>query len=139
MTRMSKDELYRLTRYLLVGGWNVLFMVGVYALFYQWWQHQVHYLVLLIPVNILAMTNTYLCQKFFVFRTKGNFLREYLRCYVVYGGSMVLGFALMFVAVSLFGLHPVLAQGVCFVISTVYNYFGQKWFSFRTHEHTENL
>jgi putative flippase GtrA len=40
------------------------------------------------PLNI---TVAYLGYKFFVFRTKGNFLREWLKCFAVYGTGMIPG------------------------------------------------
>jgi len=44
--------------------------------------------VLAMPLNI---TVAYLGYKFFVFRTKGNYLREWLKCFAVYGFSMIPG------------------------------------------------
>jgi putative flippase GtrA len=38
------------------------------------------------PLNI---TIAYFCYKFLVFRTKGNYLREWLKCFAVYGTSMI--------------------------------------------------
>jgi putative flippase GtrA len=44
--------------------------------------------VLSVPPNI---TFSYLGYKFFVFRTKGNYLSEWLRCFAVYGTGMIPG------------------------------------------------
>jgi putative flippase GtrA len=44
--------------------------------------------VLSIPPNI---TVSYLCYKFFVFRTKGNYLGEWIKCFAVYGTGMIPG------------------------------------------------
>ena len=44
--------------------------------------------VLSVPPNI---TFSYLGYKFFVFRTKGNYLREWLKCFAVYGTGMIPG------------------------------------------------
>ncbi len=44
-------------RYLLVGGWNTVFGMTAYAGLYRWLGNSVHYLVLLVPSNILAITN----------------------------------------------------------------------------------
>ena len=44
--------------------------------------------VLSMPLNI---TVAYLCYKFFVFRTKGNYLGEWLKCFAVYGAGMIPG------------------------------------------------
>ena len=39
----------------------------------------------------LAITESYLAYKFLVFRTRGNYLHEWLKCFAVYGSSMVPG------------------------------------------------
>jgi putative flippase GtrA len=44
--------------------------------------------ILTTPLNI---TIAYLTYKFFVFRTKGNYLREWLKCFAVYGTGMIPG------------------------------------------------
>ena len=38
------------------------------------------------PLNI---TVAYFCYKFLVFRTKGNYLGEWLKCFAVYGTGMI--------------------------------------------------
>lgn len=126
----NNKEIYRLTCYLIIGGWNTLFGIGSYAVLYELLHVHVNYLVLMIPANILAVTNAYFSYKFFVFRTRGNYVREYLRCYVVYGGSIVLGFVLMYILVSILGLHPILGQGLCVGITIIFSYIGHKHFSF---------
>ena len=44
------------------------------------------------PVNI---TMAYFCYKFFVFRTQGNYLMEWLRCFAVYGLGMLPGLLIL--------------------------------------------
>jgi putative flippase GtrA len=123
-------EIGRITRFLLTGGWNTVFGVGIYALLYACLHKYVHYLVLLIPANILAITNAYVGYKLFVFRTRGNIWREYLRCYVVYGGAMLLGALIMFILVDGFGWNPVVSQVVCVAVTTVCSYFSHRNYSF---------
>ena len=128
--RQHSEEIHRVARYLIVGGWNTLFGVGVYTVLYELLHSRVNYLVLMIPANILAVTNAYIGYKLFVFKTKGNYIREYLRCYVVYGGGIALSFALMYLLVSVLGLHPILAQFPCVLVSILGSYVGHKHFSF---------
>ena len=128
--RKHNEEIYRAARYLIVGGWNTLFGIGAYALLYEMLHAHVNYLVLVIPANILAITNAYICYKFFVFKSRDNYIREYLRCYAVYGGGIVLGFVLMYPLVGILGLHPILAQCLCVIISIGCSYVGHKHFTF---------
>jgi putative flippase GtrA len=48
--------------------------------------------VLATPLNI---TISYLGYKFFVFRTKGNYLGEWLKCFAVYGAGMIPGLVVL--------------------------------------------
>ena len=118
-------------RYLLVGGWNTVFGMAVYALLYDGLHGRVHYLVLLIPSNILAITNAFVCYKWIVFQTHGHILREYFRCYVVYGGSMLAGAGLMFAQVQWLGMSPIAANCICIALTTIVSYLAHRNFSFR--------
>jgi putative flippase GtrA len=124
-------ELFKVARFLIAGVWNTVFGVGVYALLYELLHQWVNYLVLLVPANILAITNAYICYKLFVFKTRGNVMQEYFRFYVVYGGTMLLGFVMMFGLVSGLGLNPVLAQCVCVGVTVICSYFSHRGYSFR--------
>lgn len=117
-------------RYLLVGGWNTVFGMAVYAVLYQCWGDRAHYLLLLVPSNILAITNAYVCYKLIVFKTRGNLLSEYFRCYLVYGGAMFLGAILMSVLVEGLGISPIVANCACITLTTVVSYFAHRDFSF---------
>ncbi len=85
-------------RYLLVGGWNTLFgyasFVAILALLNTAAPQRFLYLTVVAasllssPLNI---TVAYLGYKFFVFKTKGNYLREWLKCFAVYGAGQIPG------------------------------------------------
>ncbi|MEI8246723.1 MAG: GtrA family protein [Lentisphaerota bacterium] len=124
-------EIGRIVRFLITGGWNTVFGILAYTVLYEWLKDSVNYLVLLIPANILAITNAYICHKLFVFKTRGNILREYFRFYVVYGGTALLGFVLMFILVDGFGFNPVAAQFLCVPIAIGLSYFSHRNYSFR--------
>ncbi len=121
---------YEVLAYLATGGWNTLFGLGLYTFVYWLWGNLVHYMVLAVLVNIAAITNAFLCYKLFVFRTKGNWLKEYLKCYIVYGGGTLAGMGLLYILVSLFKLTPVFANFLSTAVVVVASYFGHKYFSF---------
>ena len=129
--RNNRPEFFRVIRYLLAGGWNTVFGVGLYTAVYELWGTSGNYLFWAVLVNILAITNAFLCYEFFVFRTKGNFLREYLKCYLVYGAGALLGLAGLFLLVSIAGMNPVRANILITGITVILSYFGHKYFSFR--------
>jgi putative flippase GtrA len=83
-------------RYLCVGVFNTLFgylsFAAILTLLNAVLPARFLYLTVIaasisaVPLNI---TVAYFTYKFFVFRTKGNYLREWLRCFAVYGTSMI--------------------------------------------------
>lgn len=133
-------------RYLAVGVWNTIFGYLCYAgslfLFSHFLPHRwlpvtadIAY-VAAIPVSI---TMSYFCYKFFVFKTQGNYLREWLRCFAVYGTGMIPVLlalpALTRAFQQLRGLPPaaapLLAGAVTTGFTTIYSYIGHRNFSFR--------
>ena len=121
---------FEVLAYLATGGWNTLFGLGLYALVYRLWGGKVHYMLLTIPVNIAAITNAFLCYKLFVFRTKGNWIKEYFKCYLVYGTGTLAGMGLLWLFVSLFKMNPVIANFLSTAVVVTASYFGHKYFSF---------
>jgi len=117
--------------YLFVGVWNTAIGYGSFVALYYIFSAHIHYIVLFLISNIISITNAYIGYKLFVFKTKGNYWREYCRFYVVYGSAMTLNFLLLPVCVELFRISPVLAQGGLTFINVIFSYFGHKNFSFR--------
>lgn len=130
LNRLSARQ-YEVIAYLVSGGWNTLFGIGLYSLVYWLWGGKVHYMLLTVPVNIAAITNAFLCYKLFVFRTKGNWLKEYLKCYLVYGGGTLSGMALLWIFAECFALNPMIANIISTAVVIIASYFGHKYFSFR--------
>ena len=126
-----KDQIHRLVRFLITGGWNTVFGIGVYSLLLWLFEGKVNYLILMVPSSILAITNAYICYKLFVFKTKGNILREYFRFYLVYGVSNLLSFGIMFCLVEGMKIKPIIAQFPCVAIITIFSYVSHHNFSFK--------
>ena len=85
-------------RYLCVGVFNTLFgyctfAVALYFLNLALPQRFLYLTVVLASVlaTPLNITVAYFGYKFLVFRTHGNYLREWLKCFAVYGSAMVPG------------------------------------------------
>jgi putative flippase GtrA len=115
--------------YILVGAWNTFFGVGLYtALLIVFGQK--HYLLLGVICHMISVTNAFLCYKFFVFKTKGNFVREYFKCLSVYSGNMLWGTIEMYICVSLLGLNAVYVNIALTAINFVLSYLGHRYFSF---------
>ena len=117
-------------KYLLAGGYNTAFGFAVFSGLYLLLENQVHYLMIAIISQIIAITNSFLVYRYFVFKSTGNIIHEYLRIYVVYGISFVLGLLLLALLVELAGLHPILANLFVIVTTVIISYLGNSRFTF---------
>jgi len=132
-------------RFLMVGVSNTLFSLGLYSacviLFGHLFPHRGKPLIAdiaSITSKPIAITVAFLCYKHFVFRTHGNYLKEWLRCFAVYGISTPAELIILPVATGIF-LHvallhayaPFLAGVVNSVVIATYSYFAHKKFSFK--------
>lgn len=117
-------------RYLIVGGWNTAFGYLLFVVLYGLLGSIVHYTVILTVGYVISLTNAYICYKFLVFRTKGNYLKEYLRFYLVYGVAYLINLALLPVFVEVLKVSPIIAQAVIVFFTVIISYVGHRNFSF---------
>jgi putative flippase GtrA len=118
------------SRFVAAGAWNTVFGYAAFAALVAVFSPRVHYVWLGVAGNVLAITNAFVVHKLFVFKTKGNYIREYLRYYVVYGSTAVVGLALLAVCASGLGLNLYLAQAVALGVQAAISFAGHRRFSF---------
>ena len=132
-------------RFLLVGGSNTLISLGLYSGFVILFGHLLPHRgkpliadLASITSKPLAISVAFLCYKHFVFRTKGNYLKEWIKCFAVYGVSTPAELVILPLATKVFLLPslthsyaPFLAGIVNSVVIACYSYFAHKKFSFK--------
>ena len=116
--------------YLFVGIYNTIFGVVFYAIVLKIFGEQ-HYLLLLLMTGVVAITNSYLTQKFLVFKTKGNYLKEYLKFFVVYFFNTVLSLLPSYVLVDICHFKPLVVNIFIVGISTVITFLANNFFAFK--------
>ena len=132
--------MHQFTRYILVGGFNTVFGYGVFA--FLNWSFQglgsFSYMYAWALANVIAITAAFLAYKWIVFRTRGNYLREWTRCFGVYGSGMLFGLVALPITVTILRktLHrpeeaPYLATAVLTVVTVILSFLGHRHFSFR--------
>jgi putative flippase GtrA len=132
-------------RFLMVGVSNTVSALAIYSAFVILFGHLLPQRgkpliadIALVVSTPIGITIAFLCYKHFVFRTKGNYLKEWLRCFAVYSITFPTGLVIVPTATSVF-LHlvltrpyaPFLAGIVNSGIISCYSYFAHKKFSFR--------
>lgn len=119
-------------RYLLAGAWNTVFGYGIGVGFLYAFHDRLNTAVIGLICNVLGITMSFLTYKLFVFRTRGRWLVEYLRCYVVYGGVALVGIGLLWLFVDGMHLAYWLAQALVVLLTVLVSYIGHAKFTFRT-------
>lgn len=121
----------RVGRFLMVGGVNTAFGYLVFALFnYLFSEIPYGYIAAAIVSNIVAITVAFVNYKFFVFHTQGNYLREYLRFYLVYGVSAAVSLAILPLLVEGMRIDSYLAALMLIPVNVLLSFFGHTTISF---------
>ena len=121
-------------RYLVTGGVNTLLSYAIGAITFYLLVDKIHYLLIMIVSTVICVTVSYVNHKIFVFRTEGNFIREYLRFYLVYAVPICFAFVAFPVFYVVLGVNPYVAQALIMAVTVVASYIGHKRISFRTRE-----
>ncbi len=119
-------------RFIITGGWNFTFSYITLALLYYLFSKRIHYMIIMAFATIINITNAYICHKFFVFKTEGNYLKEYLRYYVVYSVPIAIGFISFPFCIEILKMNFYVTQALLTFITMTISYFGHKHVSFRT-------
>lgn len=126
------------TRYLIAGIWNSVFGYGIGLMIYESFYLRFHIVIISVIANILAITVAFLTYKLFVFKTKGNWLVEYLKCYLVYGGSAAVGALLIWLFVDFFKWPFWISQAIVMGIAIASSYFLHRIYTFTNISKTRN-
>ncbi len=118
-------------RYLAIGAWNTLagylIFVGLYFLL----SPPTDYMIVAIISHILAVTHSFLTQRWIVFRSSASWKGEYLRFHIAHLGSLTIGLCLLPILIEIFFIPPPIAQGGITALIVVASYFVHQHFTFR--------
>lgn len=81
--------------------------------------------------NIIAISIAFSLNKIFVFKTRGQWVYEYLRSYITYAGTGITGTFLLWLLVDKLDFNIWLSQALIMSIVTIISYFGHKNFTFK--------
>ncbi len=128
-------------RYIIVGVWNTAFGYSTFAGLYYFLHHRnipAAYVYAQIVSNFFNISVAFLGYKWFVFKTKGNYLKEWLKAMAVYGSAFLPSLLLLPVLVKAleYGLHlkesaPYIANALLLGFGVIYSFIGHKNVTFR--------
>jgi putative flippase GtrA len=117
-------------RFLFIGGVNaaisyIIFALSIFIL------GQNHYQLSVVLQWSISSVFSFLNQKFFVFCTKGNYLKEYLKCCSTWFVSYFINVILLEVFIKKLKINVYLAQFISIFLVSVITYVLFKYFAFK--------
>ena len=128
-------------RYLLAGTFNTAFGYCSYVALTALLTDKIPfaYIVAYLTSSLLNITVAFLAYKWFVFRTRGNYVREWLRAFAVYSGSLLLGFILLPAVVEAVRrvtgnsrVAPYAGGALLTALGLIYSFVAHRKFTFRS-------
>ena len=117
--------------FLIVGGWNTVFGYAVFVALYALLHRSMHVTGIIAITYVIATLNNFLCYKWFVFRTSGRHVREYLRFTMVYVPAFLANLIVLPLALRSLDLNAYVVQAMFTFAVLVISYFGHKYWTFR--------
>jgi putative flippase GtrA len=118
-------------RYLIAGAWNTVFGYSLGVILFLLLTDSVHTAIIALICNLIAMAMSFITYKLFVFRTAGNWIREYFKACIVYGNAAIISIILIWFFVDVVDFNIWVSQGLTIGITVLISYFGHKKFTFR--------
>jgi putative flippase GtrA len=117
-------------RFLFIGGVNaaisyIIFAISIFIF------GQAHYQLCVVLQWTISSVFSYFNQKFFVFCTTGNYLKEYLKCCSTWAVSYFINVIILEILVKKFAINVYLAQFVSIFLVSVITYVLFKYFAFK--------
>jgi putative flippase GtrA len=111
-------------RFLLAGALNTVVGLAAYpALFFLLAPLKLHYMVVLGITQVSCVAFAYLTNKFLVFRTVGNYLRESGKFVLFHLAYFLVNLVALPLLVEMFGMSPVWGQTLFAVAVIITSYF----------------
>jgi len=129
-----KDRWFKLNniiRYLIIGTVNagisyVIFAIAIFILGKQY-----HQLCIALQWG-LSSISSYFNQKFFVFNTRGNYLKEYCKCCTTWLAGYVLNALIIELLLKYTGINIYISEAIAMVMVAVLTYIIFKLYAFKS-------
>ena len=119
-------------RFLIAGIVNTLVGLASYPLLYIMLNPlEFSYIVVLIISQLLCVTFSFVSNKCFVFKTKGNLSKEYLKFFLFHGFYFCINLIALPVMVEFLKLNPMVAQTIFSIFIIVTSYFWHSTITFK--------
>ncbi len=123
-------------KYVAVGAMNTI--LGLSAFPFLFWVLDplgIHYLCILIVCQVFCVTIAFFLYKLLVFKTDGDYLKEFVKFSSFYLIYFLIGIALLPFLVEVAGIHPILSQLLISIGIIISSFFWHSRVTFVNVEH----
>lgn len=117
-------------RYLFVGIWNTLFGYLIGILVYKSIINISNIILVGLVANFISISASFLMYKIVVFKTSGNWIKEYLKSYIVYGITALISIFILWFFVEYLKINIYISQAGALIGTITFSYYGHKKFTF---------
>lgn len=117
-------------RFLIIGALNALISYIIF-LFFIYCFGDKYYQTALLLQWVLSSFISYLNQKFFVFNTRGNYIKEYVKCCSTWVVCYLLNVIILEIQVKYLMLNVFISQFVSLLLVSILTYVLFKYFAFK--------
>lgn len=118
-------------RYILVGSFNTVFGIGLFEVNLYFFDHLIHYLLILFLSSFISISVSFVTLKYYVFNIRGDWKKQYGRNLMVQLAALCLNAVLLSLVVDGFDFSPYYAQPVIVFFIALGTYVAHKVFSFK--------
>ena len=116
--------------YLLCGVVNTLFgYFGSLGIYYSL-RNILSTFWIVVIAKIVTITFSFFTYKVFIFKTKGHWLREYIRCHLSYGFISIITMTVLLVLVDYVGVPFWLAQLFTICLGVFFSFIAHTYYTF---------
>ena len=120
-------------RFLIAGGINTAVGLAMYPILYVLLSpFGVGYIKALVLSQIICITFSFVINKYFVFKTKGNVRKEYPKFFAFYGIYFLLNLLCLPVMVEVLKMNPMVAQTLFSIAIIATSYFWHNTITFKS-------
>ena len=123
-------KLPRIVRYIIVGCLNAVISYAIFAIFLLILGEKYYQLCISLQW-IISSVISYLNQKFFVFCTSGNYIKEYLKCCSTWAVSYLLNIIIIEIFIRYITSNTYIAQFFSLMVVSIATYILFKLFAFK--------
>jgi len=120
-------------RFLIAGMVNTAVGLAVYPILYLVFEPMgMGYIQVLIIAQVVCISFSFVSNKYFVFKTKGNLKKEYLKFFAFHGFYFALNLVCLPILVEAFKINPIISQTGFAIAVIMTSYFWHNAITFKT-------